>query len=91
MAKDKDIFNVMFREKPAMMLVELLESDEELYASALAKAVDCTYSHVVKVLQQMNDAGLLEFDKRGRLKILILTDKGEEVAENIANARNVLS
>ncbi len=80
----------MFREKPSMMLVELLNSDEEMYASVLAKAVDCTYSHVVKILQQMNEADLLEFEKRGRLKIINLTKKGEEVAENIDNVRNLV-
>ncbi|MFB6196820.1 MAG: winged helix DNA-binding protein [Halobacteriaceae archaeon] len=85
----KDIFEVLFRKKPCMMLVELVQSDEELYASALAKKVDCTYSHVVKVLQQMRDADLLEFDKRGRLKIINLTEKGEEIAENIANVRRL--
>lgn len=73
------------------MLVELVESDEELYASKLAKEVDCTYSHVVKVLQHMHDADLLEFDKRGRLKIISLTEKGEQVAQNIKDVRDVTS
>jgi predicted transcriptional regulator len=88
---DKDIFKVMFREKPSMMLVELLRAEEDMYASALAKRVDCTYSHVVKILQHMNDAKLLEFEKRGRLKIITLTDKGTSVAENIAEARKTLT
>ncbi len=87
----KDIFEVLFRKKPCMMLVELVESDEELYASKLAKRVECTYSHVVKVLQQMHDAGLLEFEKRGRLKIISLTEKGEDVASNISDVRSITS
>ncbi len=51
-----------------------------MYASSLAKVVDCTYSHVVKVLQEMQQAGLVTFEKRGRLKVLVLTKKGIEVA-----------
>jgi predicted transcriptional regulator len=81
--KTPPIFDALFREKPVMMLVTLLTTNEEMYASTLAKAVDCTYSHVVKVLQQMNKAGLVGFHKQGRLKILSLTKKGTSVAENL--------
>jgi len=80
MVKPKKIFNVFFREKPAMMLIYLLRKNGELYASSLAKLVDCTYSHVIKVLQDMQLAGLVSFEKKGRLKVLILTKKGVEVA-----------
>ena len=83
MAKNKEIFNVFLREKPSMMLVTLLNSNNEVYASTLAKSVDCTYSHVVKILQEMEDAGLVSFEKTGRLKYLKLTKKGEEVAKHI--------
>ncbi|MBW2999395.1 hypothetical protein KY339_01880 [Candidatus Woesearchaeota archaeon] len=88
--KNKEIFNVFFREKPAMMLVELKNSKLDVYASSLAKITDCTYSHVVKILQQMSDSGLVRFDKQGRLKLLSLTKKGEEVAEYIDKIRHVL-
>jgi len=83
MAKNKKIFDVFLREKPAMMLVGLLNATNEVYASTLAKTVDCTYSHVVKILQEMEDAGLVSFEKTGRLKYLKLTKKGEEIAKHI--------
>ena len=78
----KEIFNVFFREKPAMMLVELKNAKSEVYASSLAKSVDCTYSHVVKILQEMEKAGLINFEKQGRLKLLTLTKTGSEVADH---------
>ncbi|MBU0757677.1 MAG: winged helix DNA-binding protein [Nanoarchaeota archaeon] len=86
----KDVFNVFFREKPAMMLVNLRNSKNEIYASSLAKMIDCTYSHVVKILQEMESAGLVEFNKLGRLKLLKLTKKGESVAEYIVQIRSLL-
>jgi DNA-binding MarR family transcriptional regulator len=89
MTKQKKIFNVFFREKPSLMLIYLLQKNGELYASALAKQVDCTYSHVVKVLQDMQKAGLVTFEKKGRQKLLMLTKKGVEIAtemDKIANA-----
>ncbi len=90
MAKNKKIFDVFMREKPAMMLVTLLNSTSEVYASTLAKSVDCTYSHVVKILQEMEDAGLVSFEKTGRLKYLKLTKKGEEIAKHIDAINNAL-
>ena len=88
--KSKAIFSVFFREKPAMMLVNLRNAKNEVYASNLAKQIDCTYSHVVKILQQMEKAGLVNFNKQGRLKLLTLTKKGEDVAENIEKVMNLL-
>lgn len=84
------IFSVFFREKPTLMLLGLYNAKSEVYASSLAKQIDCTYSHVVKILQQMEKAGLVNFNKTGRLKLLSLTKKGEEVAANIDKIRTQL-
>lgn len=89
MAKN-EVLDIFLREKPAMMLVELRNSKSEMYASSLAKKVDCTYSHVVKILQEMEKHGLVNFNKQGRLKLLSLTKKGAEVAEHIDAVRNLL-
>lgn len=88
--KNKKIFDVFFREKPAMMLVELKNANSQVYASVLAKQIDCTYSHVVKILQEMQKANLINFKKVGRLKLLELTKKGQEIARNIESIKTVL-
>ena len=90
MTKNKPIFDVFFREKPAMMLVELKNANSHVYASVLAKQIDCTYSHVVKILQEMQRAELINFKKEGRLKLLELTRKGKDVAGNIESIRSQL-
>ena len=76
--ENKEIFNVFFREKPAMMLVELKNAKSEVY---------CTYSHVVKILQEMEKSGLVNFEKQGRLKLLTLTKTGSEIADHIDGIR----
>ncbi len=88
--KKEDVFNIFFREKPAMMLVTLNAAKADIYASSLAKQIDCTYSHVVKILQELSDSGLVVFDKQGRLKLLTLTKKGQEVADHIDKIRSLL-
>ena len=87
---NKKIFNVFFREKPAMMLINLRNAKGTMYASSLAKSIDCTYSHVVKILQEMERAGLINFEKQGRLKFLTLTKTGSDIAEHMESIRNLL-
>lgn len=84
------IFNVFFREKPAMVLITLKNNKNEVYASSLAKVIDCTYSHVVKILQEMEKEGLVNFEKEGRLKLLTLTKKGIDVADHIDRIKTLL-
>tara|TARA_B100000315_G_C14192630_1_gene414058 strand:+ start:255 stop:524 length:270 start_codon:yes stop_codon:yes gene_type:complete len=87
---NEKVFNVFFREKPAMMLIGLKNAKAQIYASSLAKQIDCTYSHVVKILQEMEKADLVNFDKQGRLKLLSLTRNGQEVANSIERIKNML-
>ena len=87
---EREIFDIFFREKPAMMLVNLKNGKDTTYASSLAKSVNCTYSHIVKILQKMQECGLIVFEKQGRLKLLRLTKKGRDIAEHIEAARNLL-
>ena len=87
---NETVFGIFFREKPAMMLVNLRNAKSAIYASSLAKSVDCTYSHVVKILQGMEKAALVNFEKQGRLKLLTLTQKGTDMAKHIQAIRNLI-
>jgi len=84
------LMDVIFREKPAFMLTTIKNAKKNIYASTLAKEVDCTYSHIVKVLTKFEKHGLVTFEKQGRLKYLTLTKKGYEVAEYIEKINNIL-
>ena len=72
------------------MLVALKKMSKVRYGSLLAKEVDCTYSHAVKILQTLEELGLVSFEKKGRIKLIKLTKKGEEVAELIDSIRRKL-
>ena len=72
------------------MLVSLKKNSRMRYGSILAKEVDCTYSHAVKILQTLEELKLVEFDKRGRIKLIKLTKKGREVADAIENIQNLI-
>ena len=81
---------IFFREKPVMMLLDLRNAKQEIYASSLAKHIDCTYSHVVKILQEMEKADLIKFKKEGRLKLLRLTEKGAALADAVDSVKTKL-
>jgi DNA-binding MarR family transcriptional regulator len=88
--KKDDIFEVFFRRKPAMILMALRKNSKNRYGSILAKEVDCTYSHAVKILQEMEKARLVNFEKHGRIKSIELTDNGNRIAEHIEKIKDLL-
>jgi len=86
----KDNFDIFFRKKPALMLIALKKSSRARYGSLLAKEVDCTYSHAVKILQALEKIGLVGFEKKGRIKIIKLTRRGLEIANHIERVKELL-
>ncbi len=76
------IKNIFFHEKPVLMLVAL-KNERARYPTQLSKIVDCTYSHTVKTLEFFRKIGLVEFEKKGRIKYVKLTQDGEEIAHDL--------
>ncbi len=72
------------------MLIALKRLSRAKYGSLLAKEVDCTYSHAVKILQNLERLGLVSVEKKGRIKLIVLTKKGTEIAENIENIKKLV-
>jgi predicted transcriptional regulator len=86
----KDNFDIFFRRKPALMLIALRRLSRAKYGSLLAKEVDCTYSHAVKILQNLERLGLVSVEKKGRIKLIVLTKRGTEISENIETIRKIV-
>jgi predicted transcriptional regulator len=86
----KDNLDVFFRRKPALMLIALKKISRARYGSILAKEVDCTYSHAVKILQTLEKLSLVVFEKQGRIKLIKLTKKGQDIADNIENIKKLV-
>jgi len=70
--------SIFLRIKPTKLLICLREGPKNI--TLLSKSVDLTYSHTVKILDLLNEAGLVEFEEKGRVKVVKLTDIGEEIA-----------
>jgi DNA-binding MarR family transcriptional regulator len=73
------LLDVLLHEKPVKMLITLRNNTRN-YATTLAKAADCTYSHTMKIIDVLERKGLVESEKSGRIRYLKLTKLGEEIA-----------
>jgi len=80
MTVNTELEELFLRKKPARLLVHI-NKEETPYASTLAKKIDCTYAHTVKLLTKMQDHGLVSFKKEGRVKYIALTDVGKDLAD----------
>ena len=74
-----------FNPKPALALASLAKKDRVWYASMLAKEIDCTYPHIVNIVKTLEDAGLISTEGQGRIKIIRLTQNGEDLAHDVEN------
>lgn len=77
-----EIISLFLHEKPAGIIMRLKESNSK-YASILSKEVDCTYTHTLKILTQLEEYRLVKFEKNGRIKKVSLTSEGEDVAHEL--------
>jgi predicted transcriptional regulator len=89
MMKDKSVLSLFLRLKPVNILISLKKGPK--YATQISKEVDCTYSHTVKLLDELEKLKLLTFKKQGRIKVIELTEDGEDLAHSIEGVLMKLS
>ncbi len=89
MAREKKLLKVLLHLKAAKVLLSL--TDGPKYATIISKKIDCTYSHTMKLLDLFKEMKLVEFEKRGRIKIIRLTENGEAVARALQNLVTTIS
>lgn len=81
-ANGSNVMDLFLHGKPSGIVLSLKDSEGK-YASILSKEVDCTYTHTLKILTQLKEYRLVEFEKNGRIKKVCLTSEGEDVAHEL--------
>ena len=79
MEQYKGIVGLLLHEKPARIILGL-KDPKKRYASALSKEADCTYTHTLKILTELGRHNIVKFKKSGRVKEVVLTDVGVDIA-----------
>ena len=81
----------LFKEKQIRLLLALRDESKEWHISDLAKKNDVTYIHATKFVNRCEALGLLSVENHGRIKKLLLTEKGKNIAESIYNILNSIN
>ena len=77
---DKGIF---FKIKQVKMMLSLAEPNQRWYISNLAKAADTTYVNASKFVSLCEYLEIIKSEKHGKIKTLLLTEKGMHIAKNL--------
>ena len=89
--KETDVEDLLFRKKPVKLFAAMTKGEDDTrYVSVLAKKTDCTYSHTVKLLEQLKNLGYVEFEKKGRIKYVSLTEDGKKLANALSNVIRII-
>ncbi len=79
------IGTLLFKDKQMRLLMLLTTQNKEWHISDLAKEANVTYIHTSKFIKKCEDYGIVSSEKHGRVKRLMLTEKGAQIAKSVAS------
>lgn len=87
---NRAVENLFLQEKPLKALILLKSENKPLYTAIISKEIDCTYAHTLNVLAELEKLKLVRFKEMGRIKLVNLTELGEEAAAVLENFIDLL-
>ena len=82
-ARRKSLYNLLFKDKVARVLLGLTKNRDYRHIRAISRWSDCEYAHTHRILNNLQKEGLVTSYKIGRKRIFVPTKKGELVARHI--------
>ncbi len=79
--EEKQLRNFLLKEKPVAVILALKDTNASWYPSKLAQVSGASYVYVTTWLTQLEKGGWVKFERKGRQKIVSLTEKGQAVAQ----------
>ncbi len=77
------VLNVMAWERAILHI-------DEMNMSRLAQRLNMTYSHLTKIVKEMKKKKWITITKKGRINIIMLTEKGKEMQTACRTITNAL-
>ncbi len=84
----EDNLNNFFHMVPALLIISLNSRAKNV--TGLGKETGSPFSYVTKILKTFESAGLVDFEKKGKIKMIKLTKKGQDIADNIESIRGLI-
>ncbi|MCM8830592.1 MAG: hypothetical protein NC918_00125 [Candidatus Omnitrophica bacterium] len=75
-----DLKYVFLKKKPSLILITLKDETNNWYPSKIAAYCGASYVHVTKFIDELKKIELVLVEKKGKQKIVKLTDKGKALA-----------
>lgn len=88
--KQRAIIQVLFRDKPFMVLSALRSNNGRVNAAEVARQAKCTYSHARKILVLFEENRLISFNRPSTSPTINLTEKGVQLAEGVEKIKEIL-
>ncbi|MGC9310772.1 MAG: hypothetical protein ACP5E4_03560 [Candidatus Aenigmatarchaeota archaeon] len=84
---------LFLREKPVKLILSLKAAADKKpkYVNRIAKEIDCTYSHIIRLLDKLEALGIVSFTKVKRVKYVELTETGKDLAIDLEGVVRKLS
>lgn len=80
----ESILGFFLQDKPARIMLAIARNKgDRTYPADISKALAATYSHIVRVIQRLEEFGLVESTREGRTKYIKLTELGQQVAHHL--------
>lgn len=73
--------NLFLQETPYKILKLLRQTNKSIYPTIVSKKIGITYAHVFNVLVKLEEIGFVNFEKKGRIKLIQLTNAGYKASE----------
>lgn len=86
----RSVEDFFLQEKPVKALILLKRENKPPYIAIISKEIDCTYAHTLNVLSELEKLKLVSFKETGRIKLVNLTELGEEAAGVLENFIDLL-
>ncbi|HNR45075.1 MAG TPA: winged helix-turn-helix domain-containing protein [Methanofastidiosum sp.] len=76
-----DLKELFFNRKTVEILLSMLEDEKPRYPTVIAEEVGSIYPHVFNILKELEEVGLVESYKEGRIRFIRLTAEGRKITE----------
>ncbi|MGD0510234.1 MAG: hypothetical protein ABSA33_00170 [Candidatus Micrarchaeaceae archaeon] len=83
--------NIILKQKQTKILLALKDTSQSWYISSLAKASGTTYVHACNFLVACEALGIVSSEKHGKMKMIMLTERGLKIAEMITSINSLIN
>ena len=80
-----DSLGMLFFKEKQIKMITALSREREWHITELAKEAEVTYVHTSRFISRCEASGIVTSEKHGRIKRIMLTEKGKEIAKQLAS------